>query len=69
VLLVVTFSPTAVLSFAAEDPWFVIKDKDGVCKVIQAKAKTSTTIAGTYKTKADADKAEDKACAQAEKKK
>jgi hypothetical protein len=68
-LLVVIFLITAVFSFAAEEPWFIIKDKNGVCKVIQAKEKTPATIAGPYKTKTNAEKAKDKACAKAGKKK
>jgi len=47
---------------------FIIKDKNGVCKVIQAKEKTPATIAGPYKTKSNAEKAKDKACAKAEQK-
>ena len=69
VVLVIVFALTAVFSFAAEDPWFIIKDKNGVCKVIQAKEKTPATIAGPYKTQANADKAKDKACTKADKKK
>ena len=68
VVLVTIFFLTAVFSFAAEDPWFIIKDKNGVCKVIQAKEKTPATIAGPYKTKDNAEKAKDKACAKAEQK-
>jgi hypothetical protein len=68
-ILVVIFFVTAALSFAAEEPWFIIKDKNGVCKVIQAKEKTPATIAGPYKTKNNAEKAKDKACAKAGKKK
>lgn len=69
VVLVAIFSVTAVFSFAAEDPWFIIKDKNGVCKVIQAKDKTPATIAGPYKSKDNAEKAKDKACAKEDKKK
>jgi len=68
-VLIAIFFVTAVFSFAAEDPWFIIKDKNGVCKVIQAKDKTPATIAGPYKTKDNAEKAKDKACAKEEKKK
>jgi len=68
-VLIAIFSLTAVFSFAAEDPWFIIKDKNGVCKVIQAKDKTPATIAGPYKTKNNAEKAKDKACAKEDKKK
>jgi hypothetical protein len=63
--LVVIFSLTAVFSFAAEEPRFIIKGKNGVCKVIQAKEKTPATIGGPYKTKNNAEKAKDKACAKA----
>ena len=69
VIVATIFTLTAVCVFAAEDPWFIIKDKNGVCKVIQAKEKTPATIAGPYKTQANADKAKDKACAKVDKKK
>ena len=69
VVLVAIFASTAVFSLAAEEPWFIIKDKNGVCKVIQAKEKTPATIAGPYKTQKNAEKAKDKACAKAGQKK
>ncbi len=69
VVLVAIFASTAVFSFAAEEPWFIIMDKNGVCKVIQAKEKTPATIAGPYKTKDNAEKAKDKACEKAKQKK
>ena len=68
-VLVGIFALTAVFSYAAEQPWFIIKDKNGVCKVIQAKEKTPATIGGPYKTQKNAEKAKDKACAKAEQKK
>ena len=46
----------------AADPWFVIKDVNDVCRVIEAKDKTPKTIGGPYKTKEDAEKAKDKLC-------
>jgi hypothetical protein len=62
-MLVAIFSFTAMFAFAASnDPWFVIKDKAGVCKVIQAKDKTPATISGPHKTKSEARKARGKAC-------
>jgi hypothetical protein len=61
-ILVVVFSLTAVFAFAA-DPWFILKDKNGVCKIIQAADKTPATIAGPFKTKEAAEKVKDKACA------
>jgi len=65
-LLVVMFSLTAVFAFAA-DPWFILRDKNGVCKVIQAAERTPASIAGPFKTKEAADKVRDKACAAAAK--
>jgi len=56
------FVLTTVTAFAAEDSFFVIKDKNGVCKVIKAKEKTPATIAGPFKTKDEATKAKDKEC-------
>jgi hypothetical protein len=67
-IMVAVFSLTAAFAFAA-DPWFIIKDKNGVCKIIEAKDKTPASIAGPFKTKAEAEKAKAKACAGAEKKK
>jgi hypothetical protein len=46
----------------AADPWFIIKDVNDVCKIIEAKEKTPKTIGGPYKTKAEAEKAKDKLC-------
>jgi hypothetical protein len=46
----------------AADPWFIIKDANDVCKVIEAKEKTPKTIGGPYKTKEDAEKAKEKLC-------
>jgi hypothetical protein len=48
----------------AADPWFVIKDTNDVCKVIEAKEKTPKTIGGPYKTQAEAEKAKEKLCAK-----
>jgi hypothetical protein len=62
VLLVLVFSLVTPLAFAAGETWVVIKDKNGVCKVIEAKEKTPATIAGPFKTKAEAEKAKDKEC-------
>lgn len=47
--------------FAAEK-WFIIKDVNNVCKVIEAKEKTPKTIGGPYKTKDQAEKAKEKLC-------
>ena len=63
--LIATFFVFAtVAAFAAEEAYFVIKDKNGVCKVIQAKDKTPATVAGPFKTKEEAEKAIGKACPQ-----
>jgi colicin import membrane protein len=67
VVVATIFSLTAVCVFAAEDPWFIIRDKNGVCKVIQAKEKTPATIAGPYETQKKADEAKGKECATADK--
>ncbi|MBI5249140.1 MAG: hypothetical protein HY912_06570 [Desulfomonile tiedjei] len=55
-LITITFLLVSSLGFAAEKKYYVTKDKNGVCKVIQAKDKTPTTIAGPFDSKADADK-------------
>ena len=67
VIVATIFTLTAVCVFAAEDPWFIIKDKNGVCKVIQAKEKTPATVAGPYETQKKADGAKGKECAKANK--
>jgi hypothetical protein len=67
VVVATIFTLTAVCVFAAEDPWFIIKDKNGVCRVIQAKEKTPATIAGPYETQKAADETKGKECAKAEK--
>jgi hypothetical protein len=62
----VALSVLAVFLFTspclAADPWFIIKDVNDVCKVIEAKEKTPKTIGGPYKTQAEAEKAKDKLC-------
>ena len=67
--VVAIFALTALFSFAADERWFIVKDENGVCKVIQAQETTPATIAGPYKTKNKAKKAKVKACAKAEQKK
>ena len=58
----IVFVLTTVVAFAADESYVVIKDKNGVCKVIKAKDKTPATIAGPFKTKAEAQKAKEKEC-------
>jgi hypothetical protein len=65
VLLAVVFALTVTV-LAASANYVVIKDKNGVCKVIEAKEKTPATIAGPFKTKAEAEKAKAKECPKAE---
>jgi hypothetical protein len=60
--IMVIFAMTAAFASAAEGGWFVIKDKKGACKVIQAKDKTPGTLAGPFKTAKDAKIARGKAC-------
>jgi len=67
VIVATIFTLSSVCVFAAEDPWFIIKDKNDVCKVIQAKEKTPATIAGPYETQKKADEAKGKECAKANK--
>jgi hypothetical protein len=66
---IVLFVMLAVFAFAstglAADKWFVIKDVNDVCKVIEAKDKTPKTIGGPYKTEAEAEKAKAKLCPSA----
>jgi len=59
------FVLTTVAVFAAGDSYFVIKDKNGICKVIKGQEKTPATIAGPFKTKEEAVKAKEKECAKA----
>jgi len=59
--LAFTFSLATVTSLYAAS-WVVIKDKKGVCKVIESKEKTPATIAGPFNTKKEAQKAKDKEC-------
>lgn len=61
-MIVGMFALVSVAAFAADKPWFVIKDSKGVCKVIQAKDKTPKTVAGPFVTKAEAQKAKGDLC-------
>jgi len=66
---VAIFALTCTLcAFAAEKQWYVIKDKKGVCKVIQAKEKTPAYLAGPFPSKDAAMKAKEKECPKPEKK-
>ena len=62
---VIIFVLTTVAVFAAGDSYFVIKDKNGICKVIKAQEKTPATIAGPFKTKEEGAKAKGRECAKA----
>ncbi len=64
--LALVFLLTTALVFAAGDSWVVIKDKNGICKVIKAQEKTPKTIAGPFKTKEEAEKAKVTECAKSE---
>jgi hypothetical protein len=59
------FVLTTVAALAAGDSYVVIKDKNGICKIIKAQEKTPKTIAGPFKTKEEAQKAKEKECAKA----
>jgi hypothetical protein len=43
--------------------WYIVKTKDGVCRVIEADAKTPQTIGGPYKTEQNAYQAKSEVCA------
>ncbi len=60
----IIFVLTTVVAFAAGDSYVVIKDKNGVCKVIKSDKKTPATIAGPFKTKEEAKKAKEKECSK-----
>jgi hypothetical protein len=68
-LAVTIFALTSTLGLAAGKSWFLIKDKNGVCKVIEAEKKTPKTIAGPFTSKDAAAKAKDKKCPAAPAKK
>jgi len=66
-VIAVLFALSATLALAAEKKpekaekqWYIIKDKNGVCKVLQLKEKTDKTIAGPFKTKEEAKAAKEK---------
>ncbi len=62
-LSIAMFCVTGSLAFgAAGQKWYLIKGKDGVCKVIQSEKKTPAAIGGPYKTKANAEKGKAKKC-------
>ena len=63
--IAIIFVLTTVVAFAAGGSYVVIKDKNGVCKVIKAQEKTPATIAGPFKTKAEAKNAKEKECPKA----
>ncbi len=58
----VAFVFCASVGLAAGMKWFVIKDVNGVCKVIQAKAETPKTVGGPFSSKAAAMAGKAKAC-------
>lgn len=61
-LIAMIFVLTTVAAIATGDSYVVIKDKNGVCKVIKAQEKTSATIAGPFKTQVEAQNAMGKEC-------
>ena len=60
VILVLSFASVTIAAEKYE--WYIIKGKDGVCKVISADKKTPATIAGPYKTRENALEAKVKKC-------
>ena len=63
--LVVAFSLTIAVVHAAAASYVVIKDKNGVCKILEAVEKTPKTIAGPFKTREEAEKAKERECPKA----
>ena len=61
-LVVVAFCLTSSVVFAKAYKFYIVKDKKGVCKVIEADKKTPKTVAGPYKTRANAEKAKAEKC-------
>lgn len=51
-----------VCAWAAADKYVVVKDKNGVCRVMRATGKTPKTIAGPFDTKAEAVSAKERNC-------
>ncbi len=60
--VVIVFSLMSGVALAQKKHWFVVKDKNGVCKVIEAKEKTPATIAGPFETKKEAEKRKAEVC-------
>jgi hypothetical protein len=61
-LSVLVFCLNASLALAAAEKWFILKDKNGICRVISADDKTPKTIAGPYTTQQKALDAKAKVC-------
>ena len=62
ILLAVAFCLTASVVLAKSYKFYIVKDKAGVCKVIEAEKKTPKTLAGPYKTRENAEKAKATKC-------
>jgi hypothetical protein len=60
--VLIFFSLMSGVALAQKKHWFVVKDVNGVCKVIEAKEKTPATIAGPFKTMEAAEKRKAKVC-------
>ena len=61
--VVILFSLMSGVALAEKKHWFVVKDKNGVCKVIEAETVGPlTTIAGPFKTMKEAEKRKAKDC-------
>jgi hypothetical protein len=65
--MVAIFALTSAFAFAADTSFFVVKDKNGVCKVIKAKDTPPTSIAGPFKTKKEAKKSKPAECKKVKK--
>jgi hypothetical protein len=63
VLMIATLCFAYGFAFAGEQyRWYIIKGKDGVCRVIEADKRTPASIAGPFKTRENAEAAKEDRC-------
>ncbi len=62
----ILFSLMTGVALAEKKHWFVVKDKDGMCRVIEAEtvAEQFKTVAGPFKTMKEAERRKAKDCAK-----
>jgi hypothetical protein len=62
IIVAAAFCLSSSVVFAKAYRFYIVKDKKGVCKVIEADKKTPKTLAGPYKTRENAEKAKATKC-------